>query len=177
MKTLIFKTAFILFLAFISFDSYAQLGIGIFNGVQYTKVASGHRFKKHGALNATFEQTGINPDGRIFSPNRKYFLVYQTDGALSEFGKLVLYKSANNEIIWRSGGMGAGSCLMQTDGNLVVYKLSSTLLNPPSDVNPCWSSNTHGNAGAFLAVQDDGNVVIYNAANTRALWATGANGR
>ena len=177
MKTIILKTAFILFRAFISSTAFAQFTISNFNGVQYLKIPSGYRFIKHGSPTANFNQTGINPDGRIYSTNRRYFLVYQVSGALIVAGKLVLYKSSTNEILWSSGNMGAGSCLMQTDGNLVVYKESYEQYNPIRDLNPCWSSNTHGNNGAFLALQDDGNLVIYNSSNTRALWASGTNGR
>jgi hypothetical protein len=53
---------------------------------------------------------------------------------------------------------------MQTDGNLVLYGYSH---------EPVWASNTQGNPGAFLAVQDDGNVVIYRP--VIPVWATGTN--
>lgn len=52
----------------------------------------------------------------------------------------------------------------QTDGNFVVYDWS---FNP---VKPIWSSKTAGR-GDHLAIQGDGNVVIY--AGTVAQWATG----
>jgi hypothetical protein len=38
-----------------------------------------------------------------------------------------------------------------------------------------WASNTAGDAGAYLDVQNDGNVVIYGASGT-ALWSTGTTG-
>ena len=60
---------------------------------------------------------------------------------------------------------------MQTDGNLVLYDTSG---------QPYWDSNTQGNPGAFLNVQDDGNLVVYRAGSTtqtetanNALWASG----
>ena len=37
---------------------------------------------------------------------------------------------------------------------------------------PLWDSGTAGNHGAKLAVQEDGNVVIYSS-DKRALWHTG----
>ncbi len=58
---------------------------------------------------------------------------------------------------------------MQTDGNLVLYDTSN---------QPRWASGTSNHPGAFLDMQDDGNVVVYRAgacgehAND-ALWATG----
>jgi hypothetical protein len=54
--------------------------------------------------------------------------------------------------------------MMQTDGNLVVYE--------PGGAQDVFNSGTHGNDGAYLAVQNDGNVVVYNSANS-SLWATG----
>jgi hypothetical protein len=39
-----------------------------------------------------------------------------------------------------------------------------------------WASNTAGNAGAYLEVQNDGNVVIYSASGA-ALWSTGTAGK
>jgi hypothetical protein len=54
---------------------------------------------------------------------------------------------------------------MQTDGNFVLYDHHSQEL---------WNSQTGGHPGARLAIQTDGNVVVYSGAT--ALWdsATGA---
>lgn len=155
-------------------EIFAQsLGTGSFSGVAYTRVPSGYRFPKHSGSVVN----NLNAPSIIYSPNRRYFLVYVVSGTASEAGKLVLYKAGSNQVLWRSGGIASGSCIMQTDGNLVVYALSDERWSPIQDRNPAWSSNTHGNNGAFLAIQNDGNVVIYNQNNTRALWATGTNGR
>jgi hypothetical protein len=43
---------------------------------------------------------------------------------------------------------------MQTDGNLVLYDAAR---------RPLWSSQTHGNAGAFATMQNDANFVVYTA--------------
>jgi hypothetical protein len=143
-----------------------SLGTGSFSGVAYTKIPSGYRFPKHNG------SIGANVPSIIYSPNRSYFLIYHETAGINEAGRLVLYKAGNNQIIWRSAAAGAGACVMQSDGNLVLYRNSVQ-----RDANPSWASNTHGNDGAFLALQNDGNLVIYNANNTRALWATGTNGR
>ena len=45
-----------------------------------------------------------------------------------------------------------------------------------SSGTPLWPSGTVGNAGAYLDVQNDGNVVIYSASGA-ALWASGTNGK
>ena len=52
---------------------------------------------------------------------------------------------------------------MQNDGNFVVYVLGEAI----------WSSGTAGYEGAYLEVQDDGNVVIYTKANRKPIWSTG----
>ncbi len=56
----------------------------------------------------------------------------------------------------------AGVCIMQADGNLVIYG---------PDAQYIWDSATDNNPGSHLLVQDDGNVVIYRPDNT-AIWAT-----
>jgi hypothetical protein len=55
--------------------------------------------------------------------------------------------------------------MMQSDGNLAEYTSEGVI----------WSTHTSGNSGAYLAVQGDGNVVLYSASGT-ALWYTGAHG-
>jgi len=55
---------------------------------------------------------------------------------------------------------------MQGDGNLVIYGY----------YNAIWASGTWGNPGAYLDMQDDGNLVIYLPVSyTTAIWATGTN--
>jgi len=49
-----------------------------------------------------------------------------------------------------------------------------------TDGQPHWASNTSNNPGAFLDVQDDGNLVVYRAGSqsetaNNALWAAGSN--
>lgn len=93
----------------------------------------------------------------IWSPNRQYRLIMQTDG------NLVLY--GPNGATWAtSSTIGGGDRLMvmQCDGNLVVYNGAS---------QPLWYSGTNGHYGAWLALQDDGNLVIYDALNI-PLWAS-----
>ena len=43
-------------------------------------------------------------------------------------------------------------------------------INNPQQMVPVWSTDTDGNPGSRLAVQNDGNVVIYDRYN-RVLWA------
>lgn len=94
---------------------------------------------------------------------------------------------------------GSHSLTMQTDGNLVIYNnrthkatWSSKTANTPSEAAilrpngqlgvfqaglvPSFATPTGENAGAWLAMQDDGNLVIYTA-NGRPLWSTNTQGK
>lgn len=53
--------------------------------------------------------------------------------------------------------------IMQTDGNLVTYTTIDSVA--------VWQSGTYGNPGSALAMQKDGNLVIYAPGN-RAIWNT-----
>ncbi len=90
-----------------------------------------------------------------------YTLVFQNDG------NLVLYSPWG--VLWATGTEGKGGALvLQRDGNVVLY-------DPTNTGKVLWASNTDGNPGAFLALQTDGNLVVYSA-NGRPLWATGTEG-
>lgn len=78
-----------------------------------------------------------------------------------------LHLSRNSTVVWASSSyqfsgetFDARHAWMGSDGNLVVYD---------EDWNPLFDTDTIS-AGAFLNVQSDGNLVIYNAAGTVALW-------
>jgi len=52
--------------------------------------------------------------------------------------------------LWSSGTNGPGYAVMQGDGNLVIYTPAGVAV---------WHTITWGHPGAWLTVQDDGNVV------------------
>jgi hypothetical protein len=54
---------------------------------------------------------------------------------------------------------------MQSDGNFVVYDASN---------NPKWASGTWGQPGDTLAVQNDGNLVVYQGSTPR--WSSNTSG-
>jgi len=56
-----------------------------------------------------------------------------------------------------------------TYGTLLRTGQAASLYDP--DAHPLWASNTYGNPGSRMVVQDDGNVVIYRPDGT-AVWAT-----
>jgi hypothetical protein len=83
-------------------------------------------------------------------------------------GNLVLYQSGGGAL-WATGTTGNSgrnvTAFMQTDGNFVVYA------NPWSSWIPLWSSGTWGQPGSYLALQNDGNLVVYNQYNNWT-WAS-----
>lgn len=106
----------------------------------------------------------LGTDHSLSSVTGRYTLVYQSDG------NLVLYRNRPGQewrAIWASNSAGrpAGTCIMQGDGNLVIY-------GPAGDY--IWDTATDGNPGSRLVVQDDGNVVIYRSDGT-PIWATNTN--
>jgi hypothetical protein len=88
-------------------------------------------------------------------------------------GNAVVYNS-QSWALWatNTGGLiQPGAFTMRADGDLVLYDIAG---------QPHWASNTAGNPGAFLNVQDDGNIVVYRAGSTtetpdNALWSAGSN--
>lgn len=145
-----------------------SLPTGQHSGVAYTKMPSGFELPLDDAYHSQ----------RIHSPNLKYYLVHQFDG------NVVLYRASGAVALWASNTLGGErrgrKLIMQGDGNFVLYWGEPGVVTLPgygTGLHPRWSTNTHGNPGAFLAIQNDGNLVIYTADGTRALWATGTNGR
>jgi hypothetical protein len=102
--------------------------------------------------------TVMYPGHLTVSENGKYTFIYQTDG------NLVLYRTEDWMPLWASGTMDThpGVCVMQGDGNLVIYD---------HDGGPIWSTDTWHDPGSYLIVQNDGNVVIYRQDGS-PLWAT-----
>lgn len=87
------------------------------------------------------------------SPNQRYTLAMQTDG------NLVMRDETTHESVWASSTVGPNRrAIMRADGNLGVYQGSDAK----------WSSETVGNDGALLLVQDDGNLAIYRGGT--AVW-------
>ncbi|MFD7415461.1 hypothetical protein ACFVZ3_30460 [Kitasatospora purpeofusca] len=96
---------------------------------------------------------GLNRGESWSSPDGSTVLYQQYDG------HVVLYK--NGVAIWTAvGTYGLGSYFyVQADGNLTAYDAAW---------RPLWESRTAGHPGAYLAVQNGGNLVVYYG--QRALW-------
>jgi hypothetical protein len=88
----------------------------------------------------------LTPGESIVSPNGLYRLTLGTDGTL------ILYDKDGNAL-WSAGTFGATQAKMQDDGNFVLYG---------PDKTPLWSSGTVGRRGAFLQIQNDGTVGIFD---------------
>ena len=115
-----------------------------------------------------FPGQSLQPGQTLQSDNGVYTLTMQSDG------NVVLRNNASTPL-WRTGTGGGQfdprDFIMQTDGNLVLYDTSG---------QPRWESKTQGNPGAFLNVQNDGNLVVYRAGATtetgnNSLWNSGTN--
>jgi hypothetical protein len=97
----------------------------------------------------------LNPNQALFSANKRWELIYQSDG------NLVLYDVSIPSVpkaTWnsRTYGASAGRCIMQSDGNFVIYNAAN---------KPVWDSQgTYGLINVTCQVQDDGNFVLYSHA-------------
>jgi len=107
--------------------------------------------------------TGLEMDKAVSSCSGSHSLVMQTDG------NLVLYNNRTHRATWssRTAGSNGYVAIMRGNGQLGVFE---------DALVPVFQSPNAGEVGARLAVQDDGNVVIYSKEN-RPLWATGTQGQ
>ena len=81
----------------------------------------------------------LHPFDFQYSPSRQYMLWFAS-------GRLYLRASVGDWVPWKSSGGTAGiKCIMQGNGNLVIYD---------KDNNPMWASNTVGHNDAWLSIQD-----------------------
>jgi subtilisin family serine protease len=99
----------------------------------------------------------LQPDQARISADGRFHFYYQGDG------NLVLYRWDATPL-WATGVLGSvGHAVMQHDGNFVVYDASG---------NDLFNTETYGNPGAFLRVENSGEVVVYRADGAR-LWSNG----
>jgi hypothetical protein len=104
---------------------------------------------------------GLVPGSSLTSPNGLFTFTLQMDGNIVLYGP-----SPYNFVLWATdtaGHFNVWDSVMQNDGNFVAYNAFGA---------PYFATNTNGHSGAYLIVQDDANVVIYDSKNT-AIWSTG----
>ncbi|HSX53106.1 MAG TPA: NBR1-Ig-like domain-containing protein [Patescibacteria group bacterium] len=107
-------------------------------------------------VNTTLHTATMFPGQQLQTADRRYRLVFQTDG------NLVLYSP--NRALWSSNTQTRGSkyVKLQGDGNLVIYDGNN---------HPLWNTVTFGNGSSRLVMQADGNLVLYGSSG-RAVWNT-----
>ncbi len=98
---------------------------------------------------------------------------------------------AHNPAHWAVGELAPGDAILsatrafklifQTDGNLVLYGIDDVAMSYQLHVSQAsyptalWASGTQGSGAVRCTMQEDGNLVLYNAAGS-PVWATGTNG-
>ena len=105
------------------------------------------------------EVTALAKDGKlsrgqfILSPNNHYKI-----GLVDTTGELVVMDNNSNSIKWSNGVLGGQASYMQGDGNLVVRN---------DDSKAIWNTESSGNDGAHLTIDDSGiaSIVLTNNNN------------
>jgi energy-coupling factor transporter ATP-binding protein EcfA2 len=109
----------------------------------------------------------LQPGQAIISKNLKYLLVYQKDG------NLVIFKKKGMVPRWESSTTGSTRAMMRSDGNFVIY-LKEPVENNRDETNILWSTRTGGHPKAYIVMQEDGNLVIYDddGDHKHPIWAS-----
>ena len=92
----------------------------------------------------------LHGDNYVDSENGRFRLLMQLDG------NLVLYESSTP--IWSSGTVNNdpnSRAVMQLDGNFVIYDGNN---------QPIWATGTGDRSGAYLAVLDNGTLMLFDSA-------------
>jgi hypothetical protein len=113
--------------------------------------------------NALIATGKLPAGGQMLSGNKLYRFEVLPEGALK------LFDNYTNRLLWSSYTKGdAKELIIQNDGNLVLVAKDGSII---------WASNKTGKPGDyFLALQDDGNLVvyqgIYQSKNVKPIWAS-----
>lgn len=85
-------------------------------------------------------------DERLYAPNGRSYLHYQTDGNL-------VLRRLDGGLLWASNTMETvpGLAIMQLDGNFVVYDAAGT---------PRFQSGTTGRGGSYLQILNDFRIIV-----------------
>lgn len=133
-----------------------------------------------GTTDAPDPELHMQDDGNLVIHSTSSTILWETgtgghpgsELVMEEDGNLVLYSGPEPQVLWESKTAGddhAGAELfMKEDGNLVI-KL------PPLR-KAIWSTNTDGNKGAYVKMQEDGNLVVYSK-DDKALWSSQTHNR
>jgi hypothetical protein len=84
--------------------------------------------------------------------------ITSTDGrfrlVMQTDGNLVVYRTRDNHALWATG-------TQHSDAQRAVMQTDGNLVLYHVDNRPAWASNTNGSPGSHLSMQNDGNLVIY----------------
>ena len=69
-------------------------------------------------------------------------------------GNLVVYRTRDRRPLWATG-------TQQTDAQRAIMQTDGNLVLYHINNQPVWASNTNGSPGSHLIMQNDGNLVIY----------------
>ncbi len=115
----------------------------------------------------------LNPGDQRTSPNGAYTLIMQSDGNLVLYansaggGQTAVWASQNppvgNSSINRNGIEAGSTAVVSQNGVFGVWY--------PNQNTTQWATFTSGYPGAYVAVQNDGNLVLYSSSSA-ALWAS-----
>ena len=123
-------------------------------------------------------QTGavLRPGMALRSPSGQFLALLQGDGNFVTYNGTpanVTAASPSGKAIWASNTGGGTVLIVQGDGNVVLYAGDPQNITSPSPSGKAvWATGTNGAAGPVtLKMQDDGNLVVYDAKN-RNIWAS-----
>lgn len=142
--------------------------------------------------------TGGNPGAQALMQTDGNLVVYAANGAvlwstqsygntgaflkLQNDGNAVIYQPANGAIVWSGKSvamqgrvLNAGQSLFSLSGQYELAMQTDGNLVVYGPSGAIWSSATGGHPGAKALMQSDGNLVIY-AANGAVLWSTNTGG-
>jgi hypothetical protein len=98
-------------------------------------------------MNSLSPTQELHAGDQLVSNNGIFVLEMRDDGALSLYRKQLRWSMWAGPALNQPGGF----AVMQNDGNFVCYSAAGV---------PYWASNTDGHPGAWLALLDNGNLVV-----------------
>jgi len=113
-------------------------------------------------------QDALEPGERLLPGRSVHSKNGKVDLVMQTDGNLVLYRCSDGSPLWASN----------TNGRSIrecVMQQDGNLVLYDTHGHAAWASNTHGNNGASLLVQDDGNVCLYRHGHCH--WASGTHGK
>jgi len=148
-------------LGLVALVSVLSLWVATFQTAEAAVHQPDHFYRAANPMHRLNPGGSLTPGQSIYSDDGDYQFILQSDG------NLVLYYvgGGSHDKIWASGtdGTAVKEADMRTDGNLVLVKY---------DGSWACTTGTNNHPGAYLSVQNDGNLVIYPHGDGDRLWAS-----